>query len=531
MSEKERGDIEELLRMALSAGSGLADEATFGASEKYSPEFVKQNRKEYPGSSTVGQVGSYFIPGLGVIGYGKAGLKALGLGAKAAQKIASSPAGASMLKKLLTSVAKGGVEGGVEAGGQTQLRRLTGTSKDDVGDSTKTGAGLGALLRGISPVAGAAASKVYSHPAIFNPKSGEKGQKLMEKLMNEGVWGGEGTFRKYSRDAKQKYNTIMDPMREKIANRRVSFDDVVGGPEGGGSKRNSFAEREWNKKTTGSSAVPQFKKTREGAQARLGDRTSMKKVQEYQKVLNEELSALAPQKRAEAISGVGGNASNEDQALGAMKASIQDLEERLLSDSKKFGKEGAATNLKKMAEAQTSYGEGRELERALNRPESLSQVVRNATPIPAAAGGLGALGSLLAGVSNPAILLSGLAAGGLTAAGRSLPGRTATGVALNKFGKDPSKAISGATRATESMGRSEPGTSMAEEPAQEEDPFSQFVPKAQAVPDFQALPDKSEGNPRKKSRGALGLTKKQLEEIRKVEGDSENPFLQYVPSR
>lgn len=524
MSDQERGSLEELARMALAAGSGLADEATFGASEMIFPEFIKQNRKEYPDSSTVGQVGSYFIPGMGVVGLGR---KALGTLLK---KAATSPASASMLKKVLTAAAKGGAEGAVEAGGQTQLRRLTGTSEDNVGDSAITGGGLGAILGAVSPVAGKYARAVYSHPSIFNSKSGEKGEKLMDKLMNEGVVGGQGAFRKYSRDAKEKYNTIMDPMREKIANRRVSFDDVVGGPEGGASKRNSFAEREWNKKTTGSSAVPQFKKTREGAQARLGDRTSMKKVQEYQKVLNEELSALAPQKRAEAISGVGGNASNEDQALGAMKASIQDLEERLLRDSKKFGKEGAATNLKKIKEAQASYGDGRELERALNRPESLSQVVRNATPIPAAAGGLGALGSLLAGASNPAILLSTLAAGGLTAAGRSLPGRTATGVALNKFGKDPSKVISGATRATESLGRSGPEELKAE-PAQEEDPFSQFVPKAQAVPDFQALPDKSEGNPRKKSRGALGLTKKQLEEIRKVEGDSENPFLQYVPSR
>lgn len=547
MSNQERGDLESLMRMALAAGSGLVDETAYGLLEKNS-DFVKELRKENPASFTAGQVGSYFVPGTGILGNARLIGKGLGLGGRAA-KAASSPAGVSMLKKLLLSIGKGAATGAIEGGGQTAVRGALGTSKDSVADSAKSGGTGGAILGMLSPVAGKAASKIYSHPSIFNPKS-PKSPELMEKLMNEGVWGGEGTFRKYSRDAKKKYNTLMDPMRKKIEKMRATADDIVGvDPKTGKGRENSFAEREWNKKTVGSNAVGQFDKTRQGMKDRLGNNPSMKKVQEYQKVLNEELATLAPQKRAEAISGVGGNANNEDQALGAMKASIEALEKRMIA--KKFGQAG----LDKVKAAKDSYGTSRELERALNRPESLTQAVRNVTPIPAAAGGLTALGSLVAGATNPAILaLSGMATAA-TAAGRSLPGRTGLGVMANKFGRDPSKVISGVSRATEMAGRDETGKTYESiplgddgdvlPPTQKEDPFSQYVPKIQAakqketVPEFKTLPDISDGNPRKKSRGNLGLTKKQLEEIRQMdagspkntEDNAENPFLQYVPSR
>lgn len=528
MSKKEeRGDLESLMRIALAAGSGLADEASFGLLEKNS-DFVKGLREDNPGSFTAGQLGSYLVPGTGILGALRLGGKALRLGGKAAKKAA--PAGTSMLKKLLLSAGKGGAEGAAEAGGQTAVRNLVGTSKDDAVDSAKAGGGVGTALGLLSPVAGKAASRIYSHPSIFNPKS-PKSPELMEKLMNDGVWGGGSTFRKYSRDAKNKYNEIMDPMRKQLSKKKAAFDDVVGVGE-----KDGFAEREWNKKTVGSNAVGQFQKTREGARARLGDTPSMKKVQEYQKVLNEELATLAPQKRAEAISGVGGNASNEDQALGAMKASIEALEKKMIG--KQFGQEG----LEKVKKAKDSYSAGRELERALNRPESLTQAIRNATPVPAAAGGLTALASLVAGATNPAILAAGVLGTAATGAGRSLPGRTGMGVLANKFGRDPSKPISAASRATEMLNRNGEEEGAATEEG--DDPFQQYVPKAQAqkkediVPEFKVLPDESEGNPRKKSRGALGLTKKQLEEIRQIkavapesEEGQENPFLQYVPSR
>lgn len=469
MASNSRGTAEELYRMALAALSGAADETSFGLSNKIPGS--KEIQEENPGSATVGRVASYLIPGTGVVGGAGKILKLL----RGGKEIKAAIPAASGLSGVLKGVGKGSLYGGVESAGQTILRKLTGASDGDVLDNAQAGAIGGGLIGGALPIAGAAARGIYSHPSIFNKKS-IKSPELMQKLMDEGVYGGEGTFRRYADKAKKKYDDILSPLREGISKKKVDINEVLGegAPEG-------FAEREFNKKSLGLSASRNFAKARIGTKNRLGPEPKMGEVNDYLSAINKELSSLQPQKRAEAITGVGGSASNEDQALGALKSSIEALENKMIK--RKYGEAGASS----IKTAKDSYGTGRELERALNRPESLGQALKGAIPVPGIAGVASGLG---AGAAGFPALATGLTVGGLAAGARSLPGRTFTGVMLNKASKMPvSNPSSGLARLLEmSSGREKPEEDSDEDIAQPErtaqpdmggadNEFMKFVPK------------------------------------------------------
>lgn len=450
-----RDELEELAMMALAAGSGAADSTTFGLSTKIAPEFQRRLKEENPISYGVGEVGSMFIPGTGVVGMGSKLYKAArgGKTVVRAAKAAQGPIG-RIMAKIGEKALKGGAAGAIEAGGQTAIRNMLGTGDGDVLENAKTGGAIGFGLGAAAPVIGSVAKRLYAHPKIFDPKN-PKSPELMEKLMNEGVWGGEGTFRREAQGAKDNYNKLLAPMRKKIANEETSMFDVAGL----NAADDSFSKRWADKEATGmDSAAKQFEKTFEGTRERLSDKPKMSQLVDHLSVLNKELAGLKPQKRAEAITGVGGTASNADEALGAMKSSIERVERNKIKE--KFGKRGEA----KVKQAKESYGRGRNLERALDRPESLSQLLKNILPGPAVAG---TVGGLTAGTVGLPAVLTGAAVGAGTAAAKSLPGRTGGGVLLNKISKNPVGAAAKSGRATEYLNRDEPAYRMNAEGAEE----------------------------------------------------------------
>lgn len=534
----DQSGFDEAMQMALAGLAGAADETSFGLLEKYVPA-VQRLHKENPGSFATGQVGSYFIPGTGIIGGAKAIRNVFRLGKGA--KLASGP-GLSLLRRIIQGTIKGAAAGGIEAGGQVAVRKALGTSDNsDVAGAAKSGAAWGAGLGAVSPVLGSIARRVYSHPTIFNPKS-PKSPELMQKLMNEGVWGSENTFRKKAASAKGKYNEILDPYRKEIANKRTDINDLF---------ESGYADREFDKSRLGLSAAPQFEKTRLGTKERLGTRPKMGEIDELLSTVNKELSSLQPQKRMQAITGMGGSASNEDQALGALKSSIEELQKKAIV--KGAGEKGAAD----IARAKESYGTGRELERALDRPESLTQAFKSALPVPAAAG---ALGGLVGGTVGVPAIATGLAVGGATAAARSLPGRTGMGVALNKIGQSPVGLAAKAGRGVEAYDRTNQGGGNVEliDPSRldqnNDEDFMQFVPKGQQSAKFneRITPEARAASAKQlrispealdmiknpedeqkisRAKAVMDRQKKQPKRVEQSMDNEENPFLQFVPAR
>lgn len=403
-----REDLYEAALAALAAGAGGVDETLFGLPQKYS-ESVRKLKEDSPTAFGAGQVGSYFVPGTGIVGgarLGAKGIRAL-LGASKAVKGGKE---AGLLAKILSSGAKAGTEGAVEGGGQVLTRRALGTGEGNAEEEAISGGLMGAGLGAASPALGKFAKNVYSHSAIKDRKS-PKSRELIDTLMERGVWGGEDKFRDEAKKSMGKYEEILSSYREKLADHKVTFDDIVGAGEDSGS----FAKREGQAKEFGRKGLAkQFEETRGAAKNTLGSDPEWRDVLEYLKGANSQLADLSSQKRAKAISGRG---QREDAAIGSMKGSIDRLEKQLMGAE--FGDEGSDA----IDRARKEWGTGRELERSLDRwtpPENAD---------------------FWKSLLKPA---------------GALPTRTGVGLLLDKVAKKPGTVANKAARASEYVNRDEP---------------------------------------------------------------------------
>jgi hypothetical protein len=397
---------------ALAVPSGAVDEAAFGLPSKYIPG-VQKLKQDYPIATTVGQVGSYMIPGTGVVGGAGKIAKMLGMLKKG--NIAAKEARPAI--QFLSKLIKNAGVGAVESGGQVAIRKGFGTSDGgSVSDAAESGAKLGAGLAIASPVLGAIAKKAYFDPRIVNERF-KRSKDAAQELMDRGVWGGEGTFRNYANQAKDQFNKYAGKYQKGVASEPVKIEDLL----------EEFAKRSEAEAATGG-AVKQFKKVGEGATERLGDAPLMGEADSYRKLIHQKLAELEPAKRSNAIN-PGSDVSKvmaRDASLGAMKSSIDKAEEKIIGQ--KYGQEG----LDALGLAKKEYGIRRELGRSLDKGKSPNVI------IPSIVGGAGAGAAAAAG--NPTAAMLALGATGGLAAARTLPVRTGTGVFLNKLSKSSSKS-------------------------------------------------------------------------------------------
>lgn len=402
---------EELMDMAMNAlavPSGAVDETLFGLPSKYIPQ-MQEMKEKYPTATMAGQVGSYFIPGTGVVGGAGKIAKMLGM-VKKAKAVGQDT---KPLIKAILGAAKSGGLGAVESGGQATIRKTLGTADENIEDAALTGGASGLALGAISPGLSAAAKKIYFDPRIVNKKH-PKSIAAGEELLNRGVIGGEATFRKYAGEAGNEYNKILGKYQQGISKDTMPVEYVLG----------KFANRAEDKVATGNTtSARQFKLTGEGATSRLGESPTGEEILKYRKLMTDELSALDPQKRALAIAGAGdgGRVSAKDEAFGSMKGSLDDAEKYLIE--RRFGQEGADA----VGRAKGEYGLRRELGRSLDKGKEPGIMA------PSAMGVAGYGASALMG--SPAPLAIGLGVAGGSAAAKSLPGRTSIGVLLDRIAK------------------------------------------------------------------------------------------------
>lgn len=462
MTPKDRGLLEELAMMALAAGGGAADELTFGAAAKDKifgydnpiADDLKELKEDSPLSYGAGQVGSYFVPGGGVLGLTKgAGKLATKAGAKMPKMLAdlskylTLAPNASKKMQALSGTLRGAGGGALESGGQAAIRNLLDTGGGDVNESIKEGLIGGGAFGAASPLLRSAAQRLYRDPRIFNPTGNRKARLISDELLDEGVWGGEDSLRKYASGQKDKYNALLQPKRDAIAPEKADIDEIFRFYE---EAKEPFTRTRQLRRQLDEEQANLFKK--------YANDPTWEGVQKYQKGINEFLSPLSPAQKTTAIAGAGdASVSAANQAAGLMKGSIQKAEKNALV--KRFGQ----TAKSDLRAANKAYSKGSELERSLDRARGVQN------PLDANIGPYGA-GVIIGGGDQGKVAAMLGTVGAMTGL-KSLAGRTGSGVALNKMARSPERTASKGAAMYRMLDRPEAGAKELEQ----ENPYLKYI--------------------------------------------------------
>lgn len=481
--------LEDLLSKSASFGAGGVDELLFGLPSTYvAPETFKGLEKENPASYMSGRVGSYFVPGLGGVGAAKTALRGItkANSIKTLLKLAASPQGAiniigakggkigsnaiagtaekllgkeaaqGIIPRILQRATGEGISGGIQAGANTAIRKGFGTSQYGDGgvlENIESGGTLGASLGAISPAAGAAARSIYGAKRIINPKAPREVQeKVLDRLMSEGHFGGRKTFENVADKAQENYSSLLEGGFQPIyaKNKGVNAADVIEGID------NAIAEK---KKFNLGTDIRELQNRRSGILSQLGPQPSAKEVNDLLSSTNKEMSKLSEAQRLRAYGAPGaGDATSELQSMGAAKQSLKDWQRKALIAE--HGDKGAELYDKAMKD----YGFGAELNKALDRPESLSETI-GGLGLPLASGAGVGYGLTQATQGNLAPLAASVAGSAGIIGSKTLPARTSLGILLDRASSEGGPGfISG--KVTERRSRL---------PVEEENPYSKFT--------------------------------------------------------
>jgi len=452
--------LEGLLSQSASAGAGGIDELLFGVPSTYvAPETFKSLEKENPASYMAGRVGSYFVPGMGELSALKAGVRGLSkansiktllklaaspqaavnvFGAKGgkvasnavagvAEKLLGKEAAQGIVPRILQRVAGEGVSGSLQAGVNTAARQGLGTSQYGDGgilENMESGGTLGASLGAVSPAVKALSRATYGAKRIINPKASRDVQRgVLERLINEGHIGGVKTFENVADKAQGNYNSLLEGGFQPIyaKNKGVNAADVIEGID------NAIAEK---KKFNLGTDIRELQNRRSGILNELGPQPSAREVNDLLSSTNKEMSKLSEAQRLRAYGAPGaGDATSELQSMGAAKQSLKDWQKKALIAE--HGQKGADL----YEQAMKDYGFGAELNKALGRPESLSETL-GGLGLPIASGAGVGYGLTQAAQGNLAPLAASVAGSAGIVGAKTLPARTMFGVALDRASRE-----------------------------------------------------------------------------------------------
>ncbi len=376
--------LSALKDMALAAGAGVADEASFGVANKLNPKGFEDLKKQSPISYGAGQVGSYFIPGLAFTKIGKAAkvarlaqespliarilsgaFKTAGTPQALVSKIANM-GGSAVTKGIEKAVGSGiparitgaavgeAVSGGSQAIAQGAIRNAVGSSEssgEDLANQGTVGALLGGGLGAFKPAIKAAAKGLYSSRQIIDPTANKKTRDfVLKELMDRGIFGGEETFQNVIEKSKSNYGDVIDPMMKPHLKSGVYPEQPLGNIADLTQKIEDIGG------TRGSEYRRRMKEFRERLPTdEVSGKTQVSDILERRKSLNEELSSMTRKQRT-------GEATlpNERDSASSLKDSLDDWQQKFIES--KYDGGGEAYN-----SAKKEYAIGKELESAGNK--------------------------------------------------------------------------------------------------------------------------------------------------------------------
>lgn len=417
--------VEEAKNDLASASSAGADEQTFGLSSHVKGPEQKALRDKYWKSALAGRIGSY-LPGM-LVGEGEAALgvnaakrlapgaleSLLNIGRKGIQYSPQSllTKGAERLvnmiprlaekqgEKILPGMLRAGVRAGITAPAVGQANALirsgvskipgetgeieSGPSLENAGWQSLAGFGTGPLAHLLKK----AAPAVYQHPALLNPDNLDKSKEAADEMMNRGVWGGlNSTFKPYATGLKQVLEDVKDQLIPKAQQHEQnkawtihqSMQGIPGYPRNAAPPRGLVPVRRLQ--DSGENIIRESLASGAGEDAAtreaFGKATTNLNPDQYglttigdldnnAKLINTDIKKdFSTSDKSKGFGALDGSLSAKKNRLLDLKSAHDDAMERSL------GEHLNPDELKQLADAKGTYGQGRNLEDNIKNFES-----------------------------------------------------------------------------------------------------------------------------------------------------------------